>query len=213
MVQSQRGTRIENIMLNCQIKKRTIFAIFVTILVVFAAKKLWFVDNTFNFEPFTIILVLTYLLAYKLSDYVANFNTIKEKSKTEIIFLCIFFIFLFIPMSHINQDEISKQEKRTLAKWEPFIEKGNNINYNFGKNFNNWFNDRFNLRTKLIALNNIKLVLNKNSSEEGILITKDVIIGKDNWLFFGNKESTDSYTNSKLFTDDELVLIDNYLKI
>ena len=70
----------------------------------------------FDFKLFVIILILTFLLSYKLSDYVADFKSVKEKSRIEILFLTIFFIFLFIPMSNINQGDISKNENRTLAK-------------------------------------------------------------------------------------------------
>ena len=100
----------------------------------------------FDIKILLIIMILTFLLAYKLTDYAANFNTIQNESRIEIIFLAVFFIFLFIPMSHINQDEISINENRYLAKWRPFINKEGEINCNFFKNYNNWFNDRFNLR-------------------------------------------------------------------
>ena len=64
----------------------------------------------FDFKLFVIISVLTYLLAYKFSSYVADFKSVKEKSRIDILFLTIFFIFLFIPMSNINRDKISIQE-------------------------------------------------------------------------------------------------------
>ncbi len=100
----------------------------------------------FDFKIFIVILVLTYLLAYKLTDYIANFNTIKHQSRIEIIFLLIFFIFLFVPMSHINQNKYSLKENRAFAIWKPLIKKNGGINFNFGKDYNSWFNDRFNLR-------------------------------------------------------------------
>ena len=106
----------------------------------------------FDFKIFVIILILTYLLAYKLTDYVADYKSVECKSRIEIIFLTIFFVFLFIPITHINQAEISKQENRTLAKWQPLIKENNEINFEFGKNFNEWFNDRFILRDSIIQL-------------------------------------------------------------
>ena len=108
----------------------------------------------FDFKVFVIILILTYLLAYKLSNYVADFKTVKGKSRIEIIFLTIFFVFLFIPMSNISQENISKQENRTLAKYKPFINQDGEINYDYGKNFNEWFNDRFYLRKNLVDIYN-----------------------------------------------------------
>lgn len=136
----------------------------------------------FDFKLFVIILVLTYLLAYKLSNYVADFKSVKEKSRIDILFLTIFFIFLFIPMSHINQDEISKQENRSLAKWQPFIIQNGEINYDFGKNFNEWFNDRFNLRQYFINFKNSVTMLIFNKCEKG-LFDKNSGITYINWDF------------------------------
>ena len=134
----------------------------------------------FDLKLFVIILVLTYLLAYKLSNYVADFKSVKEKSRIDILFLTIFFIFLFIPMSHINQDEISKQENRSLAKWQPFITQNGEINYDFGKNFNEWFNDRFNLRQYFINFKNSVTMLILNKCEKG-LFDKNSGITYMNW--------------------------------
>ena len=159
----------------------------------------------FDFKLFVIILILTYLLTYKLSNYVADFKSVKEKSRIDIIFLTIFFIFLFIPMSHINQDEISKQENRRLAKCQPFITQNGEINYDFGKNFNEWFNDRFYLRESFIKHNDFKLIFSSNWQ------TKNVIKGKNNWLFLGWNESIESYSNIKLFSQEELDSITSYL--
>lgn len=55
-------------------------------------------------------------------------------------------------MSNINQGDISKNENRTLAKWQPFITQDGEINYNFGKDFNEWFNDRFYLRESFVMV-------------------------------------------------------------
>ncbi len=159
----------------------------------------------FDFKVFVIILILTYLLAYKLSNYVADFKTIKGKSRIEIIFLTIFFVFLFIPMSNISQENISKQENRTLAQYKPFINQDYEINYDYGKNFNEWFNDRFYLRKNFLDIQDLKLFLSTN------WITKDVMKGSHDWLFLALKESTDSYSNSVMFTDEELNSIDSYL--
>ena len=159
----------------------------------------------FDFKLFAIILILTYLLAYKLSNYVADFETVKNKSRIEIIFLTIFFVFLFIPMSNISQENISKQENRTLAQYKPFINQDGEINYDYGKNFNEWFNDRFYLRQKFLDIQDLKLILSTN------WITKDVMKGSNDWLFLAWKESTDSYSNSVMFTDEELNSIDSYL--
>ena len=136
----------------------------------------------FDFKLFVIILILTYLLAYKLSNYIADFKTVKNKSRLDIIFLTIFFVFLFIPMSNINKDEISTQENRPLAKLQPFIYQDGEINYDFGKNFNEWFNDRFYLRQKFVNFRNSFTMLIANKCEKGILDT-DTKTMYPNWSF------------------------------
>ena len=93
-------------------RKRTFLSIFLTVLFILLSNKFWLIFKTktsahFEFEIFTIILVLSFLFFYKITDYIADFKTIREKSRIDIIFLTIFFVFLFIPMSHVNQDEKS----------------------------------------------------------------------------------------------------------
>lgn len=122
----------------------------------------------FDFMLFAIILILVYLLAYKLSDYAAEFNTFKGKSRIEIIFLTIFFVFLLIPVIHINKNDISVQENRTLAKWKPLTDENNRINFEFGNDFNKWFNDRFNLRQSFVNFHSSFTMLITNKCEKGV---------------------------------------------
>lgn len=147
----------------------------------------------FDFKLFVIILTLTFLLFYKLSNYVADFKSVEKKSRIEIIFLAIFFVFLFIPMSHINRDAISKQENRTLTKWQPLINNDGEINYDFGVNFNEWFNDRFCLRSCFIYVSNyIK------SGFTDVVKTKNGIYNKrTNWMFVDDSDWYASLYDSK----------------
>ena len=134
-------------------------------------------EHHFSSLLFIIIAFLGYLLFLKLTSYLADFKNLKHQSRIDIIFLAVFFILLFIPMSDINQDEISQSENRFLAKWQPLITKEGNLNCNFGKDYEKWFNDRFGQRLNLIALNSIKLytVIIDNKS---LLYIKNT-----NWLF------------------------------
>lgn len=100
----------------------------------------------FEFGIFLSIMILSFLLFLKLTSYLADFKNVKNQSRIEIVFLTIFFVFLFVPMSHINQDKTSKTENRTLAKKPTLVTKSGEINYKYGKDFDSWFNDRFNLR-------------------------------------------------------------------
>lgn len=191
-------------------KKRTIIAILITIIAIVTINNFCLNLNPlilgFDFMIFSIVLILVFLFVYKLTDYVSKFSTTQNKPIVDVIFLTIFFIFLLIPSLHINKDEISQKENRTLAKWKPFITQNKTINYSFGNDFNEWFNDRFNLRQVFLDIHDLKLLLSKNWK------TKDVLKGNNDWLFLGWKESRDSYTNRTKFTDRELEDINNYLK-
>ena len=107
----------------------------------------------FDYKFFIIIAVLSYLLAYKLTSYLADFKNVKNQSRIEIVFLTIFGLILIIPASVINNEKYSERENRKLAEKPQFI-VNNEINYNFGKEFDGWFSDRFNLRAEMIKFYN-----------------------------------------------------------
>lgn len=159
----------------------------------------------FDFKLFTIVLVLTFLLTYKITDYIADFKTVKNKSRIKIIFLTIFFIFLLVPMSNISQEEISVQENRTLTKWKPLIAENGEINYNFGKDFNAWFNDRFFLRYPIVkGYNSLKYCLAYNYAE----VQKGFVNKRTKWM--SSKISYPSQT--KLKEEDKKSIINSLTK-
>ena len=152
----------------------------------------------FEFEIFVSLLILGFLLIYKLTDYLADFKTIKNQSRIDIVFLLIFFIILFVPMSKINQAKISKQENRTLTKWQSLITENSEINFNFGKNFDNWFNDRFNGRELFISFNND---IQKKASM--YFYTKGAYIWNktNNWLGSNDALNRYSFLSDEKFTE------------
>ena len=160
--------------------------------------------HTFDIMLLIILAVLTYLLAYKLTDYIADFKTIKGKSRTDIIFLTIFFIFLFTPMSHVNTDDVSQKENRNLAKWRPIILKSGEFNFNFGNDFNNYFSDRFSNRDKFI--NTYYSILSLFSAyyyeDKSIIYNK-----KEDFAFNKSPSSTNILLKKDLFSDKELKII------
>lgn len=162
-------------------------------------KKLTF-SSVFEIEVelFIIILVLSYLLNYKIANYIANFKTIESKSRIEIIFLTLFFVILFLPMVWIDSSEISQKENRMLAKWKPLLNEDFRVNYNFGRDVDNFFQDRFFLRDDLIKFYYNQFIINKN------LRTKKVIKGKDNWLFHGVPSAISMYKRENLFSKENL---------
>ena len=104
-----------------------------------------------DFYTLIIILVLSFLISLKIANYIADFKDIKNQSRIEIFFLLAFFVFLFLPMSHIDDSDKSKTENRFLAKFKPLITKEGTINYTFGKDYEAYFNDRFYLRDCLFS--------------------------------------------------------------
>lgn len=154
----------------------------------------------FDILLFIIILTLSSLLIYKLTDYLADFKSIKNCSRLDIIFLLIFFILLFIPMSHIEKNNVSKTENRKLAVYKPFIKEGK-INYNFGNDFEKWFNDRFNFRPKIIrAYNYIKY----NTAIIYYGTQRAYINKKTNWCFRLDKYAQEVLKNG--IKKEEIIL-------
>lgn len=148
-------------------------------------------STKFDIKVLIVITVLSFLLSYKLTSYLADFKTLNNASRMDIVFLFIFFILLFIPMSHIDtQSETSEKENRTLAKYEPFI-KDKMINFDYGNDFEKWFNDRFYTRTAIVRLFfDVKYYLVKNYYErQGAYINKN-----NKWMFLQTKNKEDKFT-------------------
>jgi len=138
-------------------KKRILFSILFTAGFVALFNNIWLVKlakhhYSFKFDIFFIVLVLSFLISFKLSNYLAKFKEIKNNSRIDIAFLSIFFILLFLPMSRIdNYSTKAKNENRLLETYKPLINKNGSLNYNFGNDFEKFFNDRFFLRSFLIS--------------------------------------------------------------
>ena len=163
---------------------KILVSIIFTAAVLFLSHFIWLETanshTSFKFDLFFIIMVLSFALFYKISKYIVEFKTIKNCSKADIFFLVIFFIFLFLPMSNINKEKISKEENRTLAKWHPVIED-NKINLIFGKNYEDWFNDRFFMRSFLNWVHANCILY--NSSAETVYFGKTVLDKKSGFFF------------------------------
>lgn len=144
----------------------------------------------------------------KFKDYIEIFKNIKAQPCREILFLVIFFVLLFIPMSHINIEEKSDAENRMLAAYKPLITSDRKINFNFGNDFENWFNDRFNFRKSLISIYGIRYIVDK------YINTQKVLGGKDGWLFYQNEgRAVRCYQNLKQYDDNELKFIVTMLDV
>lgn len=95
--------------------------------------------------------MLSFLLFYKLSDYLADFKTLGKYSRIDILFLVLFFIVLFIPMLKLDKELYSVKELRPFAQYQPFIKDGA-INFNWGNNYTKYFSDHFFLRDKIVSI-------------------------------------------------------------
>lgn len=125
-------------------------------------------------------------------------------NKIDFIFILIFVILLFIPMSHISNAEKSEKENRMLAKKPELIVNGQ-VNEKYGSEFNDYFQDRFYGRKQIIRLySHIQKTLFFNRH-------KKVFIGKDGWLFLKEDHSLDNFQNKTLFFDEDLEHIAKYL--
>ena len=159
----------------------------------------------FDIYMFIIIFIISFLFFYKLTDCFLEFKPIKGNSIIDIIFLVIFFVFLFMPMMHIDTSEKSELENRLLAKMEPFANSRGKINYKFFNSVSKYFNDRFFLRPIFVKSDIvIRCFINQNyCSNKSITYYKkgDLLYRKNYWGLnvIGPKE--EKYKNRILRTD------------
>lgn len=98
-----------------------------------------------------IFTAVAFMLMYKFVQYLSKFKIEKNHSRIDIVFLAVFFVLLFLPMSNISDALKSKYENRMLAKKPQLTMLGNGLN-DYGEKFNAWYNDRFFGRNLLILL-------------------------------------------------------------
>lgn len=130
----------------------------------------------FDLSLFFSMMVVLSLLSYKIIQYVAKFKLIEHNSRIDIVFVVVFVILMFLPMSHVSNEKNSERENRMLSEYQPlFVNHKFNIRY--GTQFESWFNDRFFGRKMLIHLHD-KIIMKTDkygkNSKAGIY--------KDDWL-------------------------------
>ena len=157
-----------------------------------------------DWHIFVILGTIYFFLSYKVIKYLASFKLEGHYSRIDIVFLSLFFICLFLPMTNISQETQSNEENRVLAKL-PSLKAIYDKEQNFGQQFEKWFNDRFAGRSKFIQIYDY---LQRRLTNKG---NDKVLIGDDGWLFFTLENSLENYKNTLLFTDEELQSIAQYL--
>jgi hypothetical protein len=60
-------------------------------------------------------------------------SIVVDNKLIDIVFVWIFCLLLFVPISNITLSEKSKHENRNLATYKPFIKDNWKVNYEFGK--------------------------------------------------------------------------------
>lgn len=163
-------------------------------------------DYGMSYLIFFTVIVLSFLLAYKLVNYLASFKLLKHNSRIDIVFISLFFLFLFIPMSDISKAETSANENRVLRKFPTFLATAG-VNLKFGKQFESWFNDRFfGRRFMMSAEEKLKGLIEPHRGN------KKVHVGKEGWLFYKGGDSLNNFANKSRLSDNQLEQGLTYLK-
>ncbi|OKP85497.1 hypothetical protein [Paenibacillus sp. P32E] len=132
--------------------------------------------------------------------------------------IVVFFVTaLSIPLIWINKTpgKISTTENRVLANFPKLTGNNGAINRGFIKEFESWFNDNLGFRDAL-AQTNTKLQFNLF----GKLTRTDVLVGKDDWLYYITPDIIKDYQHLNLPNEQELNKwgtslgrVSNYLKL
>lgn len=157
-----------------------------------------------DWHRFIILATLYFFISWKLVKYLAKFKVEKNYSRIDIVFLSVFFMLLFIPMSYISDAQKSEQENRNLAI-KPSLSRLYENAYNYGSKFEQWYNDRFFGRDILLDAYSYFMSYLKTRGNDRVLI------GKDGWLFYKGNNSLRNFQNLDLFTEDELQKAVKYL--
>lgn len=175
-----------------------LLAVLFSIIMLCVTIPAWLNMNSEIFINLPLILIissLSYIFILKLPTIVRAF---REKNISDILFVIIIFVSLFIPLSYISQEFTSDYEERILAKFPK------QITLHLGKDLDKYFNDRFLGRDLLIRLHNNLVVLFSGD----LVKFPTVHFYKSNGWIFGNN----SYNGKKYYTKDDLKNISQNIK-
>lgn len=120
-------------------------------------------------------------------------ETIKKSGINQFYFVSIFLLLIFTPF--VGEKENESLEKRKLKEFPEW--RWSNV-WKFFKGYQSYFNDRFAYRNSIIDFYG-KLKYEKIGFTN---MTGDIAFGKDNWLFYHEKDYLDRI--AKPFTEKEL---------
>lgn len=151
--------------------------------------------NHYSFSAlmFLSVLILAFLLSYKMVQYVAKFKLLEHNSRIDIVFVVAFIVLLFVPMSRISDAEKSMQENRMLATYPKLLVSGG-VNCNYGAQFEKWFNDHFFGRNALLDIFvGIKRGINRVYENGGAIWIKS-----NNWMFHKGELQQKEISNEEI---------------
>src|SRR5262249_18325040 len=138
----------------------------------------------------------------KLTHMPRNPNIIEQNTRggrlNSWLLIVLFFVLLLVPsVAQIPGFSFGVAgENRNLAPF-PKIETLRQAKF-LPRMMDDYVNDRFGLRTQFIHLNSLI------KYELGVSSTKDVVIGKDGWLFYTADDLMGQHIGANVFTPDEL---------
>lgn len=122
------------------------------------------------------------------------------------LLILLFVSMLSLPLLLTRQDASPGPENRLLEQLDGAPSTWHDILSVPGR-FERFFNDHFGFRSELVRLYHRILVAFRDTS------AKNVIIGRDGWLFFSDENVLGDITGQRLFTPAELTLWKRYLAI
>ena len=143
------------------------------------------------------VVIISFFIFYKVVQYISRFKIIERNSRIDIIFLCFFFLLLFMPMMRINDDDWLAAENRKAHPYVPLF-TNHQFNQAYGAQVENWFNDHFFGRTQLVRLNAVIQKLNRVISNKAAVFDTQT-----NWLF------NYSQINQHIFPDYNQALLES----
>lgn len=119
------------------------------------------------------------------------------------IFIIVFITICILPLVCANKQGggVSEVENRELAVFPRAFDQEGNFNNNIKEEFNNWLNDNIGFRDTMMRLNTkVQFDLFQK------IDSSDVILGKNNWLFYQGENgiAISDYQAAELYTEDEL---------
>lgn len=146
-------------------------------------------------------LILSYLRNLK------NSGASGHRSWFDVVFVCLLGVLLCVPMMHLSEAVKSSWENRKLAVKPHLFIQGGGIDSDYGKKFDAWFNDRFFGRDAMLSFYSwltLRIAPGRGN--------KDVLVGKEGWLFLNRKIGPLGYANAIVYSNSELKTGYNYIE-